>query len=472
MRVLALDDAAALEVQLIENSQRQDVHPYEEAAGYQRLLTMPGYDVAALADKCGKSESHIYSRLSLLQLISDVADAYQQERISTSHANQIARLPDAKQKDALDACFRKEWPDNEPRLLPAKALALWIATHVYVSLSEAPFALDDAALLSEAGPCTACSKRSGYNVKLFDDVQSDMCLDGECHQKKVDALIQVTLAAKPEIATVELGWRGAKQAHPGSLSRHEFREIIQPEIASADLEKTGGEATEEADDRDDADEEEEEVSGVCEFTRDALVTYGERAGKTIRICSNRECPIHHPQPQRNEPTPEEAARQQALKRAEAARQRKNKERAATFARIMENIPAVLSPLQLRIVLRALVANADYDLFEDSAAHYISEDENNQQDAEEVLRNVADRSSDADLPALLVRIALTGHVALPYHADDKSEDHLAAAANAFLPAPPKAAKAVKKAAISKATVKKPVSKKASPAKKIAAKPTHR
>ncbi len=97
-RVLALDDAAALEVQLIENSQRQDVHPYEEAAGYQRLLTMPGYDVAALADKCGKSERHIYSRLSLLQLIPDVADAYQQERISTSHANQIPRLPEAKQR--------------------------------------------------------------------------------------------------------------------------------------------------------------------------------------------------------------------------------------------------------------------------------------------------------------------------------------------------------------------------------------
>lgn len=36
VRVLALDDAAALEVQLIENSQRQDVHPYEEAAGYLR----------------------------------------------------------------------------------------------------------------------------------------------------------------------------------------------------------------------------------------------------------------------------------------------------------------------------------------------------------------------------------------------------------------------------------------------------
>ena len=62
-----LSDTQAMEWQLIENAQRVDVHPYEEAQGYQRLLDMPGYDVAALAAKTGKSTSHIYSRLSLLQ---------------------------------------------------------------------------------------------------------------------------------------------------------------------------------------------------------------------------------------------------------------------------------------------------------------------------------------------------------------------------------------------------------------------
>ena len=48
-RILELSDEETLEVQIIENSQRQDVHPYEEAAGYQRLLDLPGYDVAALS---------------------------------------------------------------------------------------------------------------------------------------------------------------------------------------------------------------------------------------------------------------------------------------------------------------------------------------------------------------------------------------------------------------------------------------
>ena len=42
-----------------------DVHPYEEAQGFQRLLDIPGYDVAALVEKSGKSASHVYARLSL-----------------------------------------------------------------------------------------------------------------------------------------------------------------------------------------------------------------------------------------------------------------------------------------------------------------------------------------------------------------------------------------------------------------------
>ena len=112
-RVLELSDEQSLEIQIIENSQRQDVHPYEEAAGYLRLLDLPGYDVAALASKCGKSQSHIYARLSLLQLIPDVAEAFQQERITASHANLIARLTPEQQAEAFKNCFRMDWQDKE-----------------------------------------------------------------------------------------------------------------------------------------------------------------------------------------------------------------------------------------------------------------------------------------------------------------------------------------------------------------------
>jgi hypothetical protein len=98
-----------------------DVHPYEEAQGFQRLLDLPGYDVATLVEKSGKSASHIYARLSLLQLIPEVAEAFTQERITASHANLIARLPQESQAEAFEQCWRKDWQDSEPHLLPAKA---------------------------------------------------------------------------------------------------------------------------------------------------------------------------------------------------------------------------------------------------------------------------------------------------------------------------------------------------------------
>src|SRR6202051_4536140 len=72
-RIVELTDAQALEWALVENACRVDVHPYEEAEGFRRLLDIPGYDVATLVEKSGKSASHIYARLSLLQLIPEVA---------------------------------------------------------------------------------------------------------------------------------------------------------------------------------------------------------------------------------------------------------------------------------------------------------------------------------------------------------------------------------------------------------------
>ncbi len=77
-------ETQALEFQLVENSQRVDVHPYEEAQGFQRLLDLAGYDVPALVEKCGKSASHVYARLSLLQLVPVVVEAFTEERITAS----------------------------------------------------------------------------------------------------------------------------------------------------------------------------------------------------------------------------------------------------------------------------------------------------------------------------------------------------------------------------------------------------
>ena len=145
-RIVDISDAQALEWQLVENSQRVDVHPYEEAQGFQRLLDMPGYDVATLVEKSGKSPAHVYARLSLLQLTPEIAEAFSAERITASHANLLARLPQDSQASAYEQCWRKDWQDKEPHLLPAKHLSAWIQTNLYLCLADAPFSKEDPTL--------------------------------------------------------------------------------------------------------------------------------------------------------------------------------------------------------------------------------------------------------------------------------------------------------------------------------------
>jgi hypothetical protein len=70
--------------------------PLRRGPRVRRLRDLPGYDVTTLVEKSGKSASHIYARLSLLQLIPEAAEAFTQERITASprqpHRTSTARV--------------------------------------------------------------------------------------------------------------------------------------------------------------------------------------------------------------------------------------------------------------------------------------------------------------------------------------------------------------------------------------------
>ncbi len=109
VRVKEISDTEALELQILENLQREDVHPLEEALGYQALMERAGYEVAAIAAKVAKSESYVYQRLKLAELIEPAKDAFLEDRITAGHAILIARLQAADQEKALEACFQDRW---------------------------------------------------------------------------------------------------------------------------------------------------------------------------------------------------------------------------------------------------------------------------------------------------------------------------------------------------------------------------
>jgi ParB family transcriptional regulator, chromosome partitioning protein len=467
--------------------QRVDVHPYEEAQGFQRLLDMPGYDVAALVLKSGRSASHIYARLSLLQLIPEVAQAFVEERITASHANLIARLPQEHQAAAFEQCWRKDWNDKEPHLLPAKHVAAWIETNLYLALADAPFDREDIGLNPAAGACVTCPRRSGYNTSLFADVRGDQCLEGLCYQTKVAAHIDRELAAQPHLVQIETTWRPAKEQRRGILPKHSYRELDTPDNPDAEP--------------------------PCPHAKSALIVFGRNAGNIITVCTDNHCPVHDPataarlakqeadnlapviEPEPEEETEEEAEQRRAdyeqrrteheaeqqrreeERKAEYERQQKeieanqkrreklNKARIATFDRILGSAPVMFTAPQLRTFLRLLVHIDPYSFLEEVASHLAGNDENAQQTDEEIVLAALDNTAEDKLTRFALRLALTDHVGIPR---ENEPDPLSEAEAAFAPPQPKSSKS-KNASKSKETptlVKAPPKKSAAKKQKVA------
>ncbi len=91
-------DRAALEIALIENIQRQDLSPLEEAEGYSRLMDEFGHTQDVLAEVVGKSRSHITNTLRLLRLPDGARALLSEGALSAGHARALAGAEDA---DAL-----------------------------------------------------------------------------------------------------------------------------------------------------------------------------------------------------------------------------------------------------------------------------------------------------------------------------------------------------------------------------------
>jgi ParB family transcriptional regulator, chromosome partitioning protein len=84
VRIVNLTDAEALEAALIENLQRKDVHPLEEAQGFRALLNLeePKYSIEQISAKTGKAPAYCAARLKLTELAPVVAEAFSKDEIA------------------------------------------------------------------------------------------------------------------------------------------------------------------------------------------------------------------------------------------------------------------------------------------------------------------------------------------------------------------------------------------------------
>jgi len=92
--VRELDDTEVLEIAIIENIQRADLNPLEEALGYRQLMDRFGHTQEKLAEALGKSRSHIANLLRLLNLPSSVQEFLRKGELSSGHARALITAED------------------------------------------------------------------------------------------------------------------------------------------------------------------------------------------------------------------------------------------------------------------------------------------------------------------------------------------------------------------------------------------
>ena len=101
--IINLDDNESAEVAIVENIQRKNLSPIEEAKSYKKLLDRGYLTQDQLATRMGKTQATISNKLRLLNLAEEVQDALLNNRISERHARSLLKIDDKKQQvDLLD----------------------------------------------------------------------------------------------------------------------------------------------------------------------------------------------------------------------------------------------------------------------------------------------------------------------------------------------------------------------------------
>ncbi|WP_302409318.1 ParB/RepB/Spo0J family partition protein [Comamonas kerstersii] len=181
-----MTDAQALEAQVIENLQREDVTELEEAEGYQILMETVGINADEVGQRIGKSRSYVYGRLKILNLCEAGRQALREGKLDFSCGLYIARIPNEQlQLKALEWATDPDYYGERPS---ARAVQQHVRRNFMLQLAAAKFDTADADLCPAAGACTSCPHRTGANPDLFADVNSaDVCTNPPCYHAKEEA---------------------------------------------------------------------------------------------------------------------------------------------------------------------------------------------------------------------------------------------------------------------------------------------
>lgn len=166
-----IDDETALEIAIIENLQREDLSPLDEAIMYERMTTEHGYSLRKLAQKLGKDKGYIENRLRLADAPPEVKELVSLRKDTLSHAYELMKVDDPKKRQRLarqvasgelSLVKLKERIDGRaprPEGAPADAVADTAPPAVAVSAAAEPVGDAPRERTADADPLTAAKSR-------------------------------------------------------------------------------------------------------------------------------------------------------------------------------------------------------------------------------------------------------------------------------------------------------------------------
>lgn len=232
--VRVMTDAEARRAQISENLGREDVHPIEEAEGFQALMELDGLTADDIAEQTGKSRSYVYGRLKLLQACPRVRDACLAGKIGSEVALLVARVGSHKLQEkalaAIDKLYHSKLEDGGKSSFRA-IRALLNEKFTLDIKKDAIFDPEDATLLPAAGRCSNCPKRTGNAPEFVDIANPDksrdrygmrndyvrhdgpnVCTDPECFDAKKSAHLKRAAAAMASASVVVVTGNAARSA--------------------------------------------------------------------------------------------------------------------------------------------------------------------------------------------------------------------------------------------------------------------
>ena len=231
-----ISDEEALQLQIVENLQRKDVHPMEEAVAFKSFIEGKNWSFDEIAKRVGKSDYYVKQRLKLNSLTERFQQLFYHNKMSISTALDVAKLEASTQEEMFAEIIGDADLKNPEFKLE---LAGYYLAKYQGKLKNANFDTLDKDLFPSMGPCDTCQFNSSA-LKLFpNDDQSATCGNIKCFKEKTERAFKINLEAAiqdPTILLVVTDYNPDKATkvimskYEGVLDRNSFTEEEEPEM--------------------------------------------------------------------------------------------------------------------------------------------------------------------------------------------------------------------------------------------------